>query len=93
MLDDDGNRTTAQLWWGLVCACAKNSGMNTRRINARAETVHTKPSFGAGARWTGGRKLELTARIDDYATGGEIRVKMTSTVGASASHPLTLVRL
>ena len=45
-LDEDGNRTIAQLRWGLVPAWSKNSGMSTRHINARAETVHTKPSFG-----------------------------------------------
>ena len=45
-LDEDGNRTIAQLRWGLVPAGFKNSGMSTRHINAGAETVHTKPSFG-----------------------------------------------
>ena len=44
-LDEDGNRTIAQLRWGLVPAWAKDSQMSTRRINARAETVHAKPSF------------------------------------------------
>ena len=45
-LDEDGNRAIAQLRWGLVPAWAKDSQMSARRINARAETVHTKPSFG-----------------------------------------------
>ena len=43
--DENGNRAIAQLRWGLVPAWAKDSGMSTRHINARAETVHTKPSF------------------------------------------------
>ena len=46
LLDEDRNRATAQLRWGLVPAWAKDSRMSTRRINARAETVHSKPSFG-----------------------------------------------
>ena len=32
-LDEDGNRTIAQLRWGLVPAWFKNSGMSTRHIN------------------------------------------------------------
>ncbi len=49
-LDEDGDRAIAQLRWGLVPAWAKDNKMSTRRINARAETVHTKPSFGAAFR-------------------------------------------
>ena len=45
-LDEDGNRAIAQLRWGLAPAWSKDSRMSTHRINARAETVHTKPSFG-----------------------------------------------
>ena len=48
--DEDGNRAIAQLRWGLVPSRAKDSQMGTRLINARAETVHTKPSFGAAFR-------------------------------------------
>ena len=46
-LDEDGNRAIAQLRWGLVPSWAKDSKMGTRLINARVETVHTNPSFGA----------------------------------------------
>ena len=49
-LDEDGNRAIAQLRWGLVPAWARDIRMGTRLINARAETVHTKPSFGAAFR-------------------------------------------
>ncbi len=45
-LDDDGNRSIAKLRWGLVPSWAKDVSMGTRLINARAETVHTKPSYG-----------------------------------------------
>ena len=45
-LEDDGNRAVAQLRWGLVPSWARDVRMGTRLINARAETVHTKPSFG-----------------------------------------------
>ena len=41
----------------------------------------------------GGRKSSVTAEIDDYSIGGEIGVKMTSTVGASENHSLVFVRL
>ena len=49
-LDEDGNRGIAQLRWGLVPSWAKDSRMGSRFINARAETVHNKPSFGAAFR-------------------------------------------
>ena len=49
-LDETGSRTIATLRWGLVPSWAKDSKMGTRLINARAETVHTKPSFGAAFR-------------------------------------------
>ena len=40
-----------------------------------------------------GRKLALTAKIDDFSTGREIGVKMTSAIGNLAGHPFKLVRL
>ncbi len=49
-LDEDGNRAIAQLRWGLVPSWARNVRMGTRLINARAETVHDKPSYGAAFR-------------------------------------------
>ncbi len=49
-LDVTGNRAIAKLRWGLVPSWAKDVGMGTRLINARAETVHTKPSYGAAFR-------------------------------------------
>ena len=49
-LDQDGNRAVAQLRWGLVPSWARDARMGTRLINARCETVHTKPSFGAAFR-------------------------------------------
>ena len=49
-LDEDGNRAIAQLRWALVPSWARDISMGSRLINARAETVHTKPSFGAAFR-------------------------------------------
>ena len=49
-LDEDGNRTIVGLRWGLVPSWAKDSKMGARLINARAETVHNKPSYGAAFR-------------------------------------------
>ncbi len=46
-LDDDGNRTMVQLRWGLVPSWTRDVRIATRLINARSETIHTKPSFGA----------------------------------------------
>ena len=49
-LDETGNRAIAKLRWGLVPYWAKDIRMGARLINARAETVHNKPSFGAAFR-------------------------------------------
>ena len=49
-LDDDGNRTMVQLRWGLVPSWAQDVRIGTRLINARSETIHTKPLFGAAFR-------------------------------------------
>ena len=45
-LDETGNRAIAQLRWGLVPSWSRDASIGTRLINARAETVHAKPSFG-----------------------------------------------
>ena len=49
-LDNGGNRTMVQLRWGLVPSWARDVRIGTRLINARSETIHTKPSFGAAFR-------------------------------------------
>lgn len=49
-IDEDGNRTIAQLRWGLVPSWARDVRVGIRLINARAETVHTRPSFAAASR-------------------------------------------
>ena len=49
-LDDNGNRAIVQLRWGLVPSWARDVRIGTRLINARSETIQTKPSFGAAFR-------------------------------------------
>ena len=49
-LEEDGNHAIAHLRWGLVPSWAKDGKMGTRLINARAETVHTEPSFDGAFR-------------------------------------------
>lgn len=44
-LDEVGERTVAILRWGLVPFWAKDKSIGSRLINARAESVHSKPSF------------------------------------------------
>ena len=44
---DDGGREFALLRWGLIPSWAKDPAIGSRMINARAETVATKPSFRA----------------------------------------------
>jgi len=49
-LDESGRRTIVKLGWGLVPSWAEDVRIGSRLINARAETVHSKPSFGAAFR-------------------------------------------
>lgn len=44
-LDDSGNQEVAELRWGLVPFWAKDLKIGAKMINARAETVATKPAF------------------------------------------------
>ena len=66
---EDGGRRLAMLRWGLIPSWAKEPNIGYRLINARSETVRTKPSFRSAWRsrrclipadgfyeWTGERK-------------------------------------
>ena len=46
-VDDDSTRSIALLRWGLVPSWARDAKIGSRLINARSETVHSKPSFRA----------------------------------------------
>ena len=49
-LGEDGRREIAKLRWGLVPFWAKDIRIGSRMINARAETVDSKPAFRAAFR-------------------------------------------
>lgn len=49
-LNQDGSRTIVRLRWGLVPSWARDARTGSRLINARAESVHYKPSFRAAFR-------------------------------------------
>ncbi|MDY6935600.1 MAG: SOS response-associated peptidase [Spirochaetota bacterium] len=42
---DDGTRRLHQFQWGLIPFWAKDPSIGRRMINARAETIYTKPSY------------------------------------------------
>ena len=44
-LSDDGLRTICRLRWGLIPFWAKDAEIGSKLINARAETVDSKPAF------------------------------------------------
>lgn len=44
-IDEEGSREISILRWGLVPFWAKDTSISSRLINARAESVHSKPSF------------------------------------------------
>ncbi len=45
VVNDDGTRHLAEMRWGLIPSWAKEAAIGNRMINARAETVATKPAF------------------------------------------------
>ena len=45
VVSDDGTRTLTEMRWGLIPSWAKDPTIGNRMINARAETVATKPAF------------------------------------------------
>ena len=49
-VDDDGASAIDLLRWGLVPSWARDTKIGSRLINARSETVHSKPSFRAAFR-------------------------------------------
>jgi putative SOS response-associated peptidase YedK len=45
VVNDDATRHLTQMRWGLIPSWAKDPAIGNRMINARAETVATKPAF------------------------------------------------
>ena len=50
LVEQHGARALARLRWGLVPSWARDARTGSRLINARAESVHFKPSFRAAFR-------------------------------------------
>ena len=50
VVNDDGTRHLRQMRWGLIPSWAKDPAIGNRMINARAETVATKPAFRVALR-------------------------------------------
>ncbi|HYL81325.1 MAG TPA: SOS response-associated peptidase, partial [Candidatus Acidoferrum sp.] len=64
----DAARQTRRMRWGLIPAWAKDPGIGSRLINARAESVETKPAFRAPLRDR--RCLILTDGFYEWASQG-----------------------
>ncbi len=50
VVNDDGTRSLTEMRWGLIPSWAKDPSIGNRMINARAETVATKPAFRVSLR-------------------------------------------
>jgi putative SOS response-associated peptidase YedK len=50
VVNDDGTRHLTEMRWGLIPSWAKDPAIGNRMINARAETVATKPAFRVALR-------------------------------------------
>lgn len=49
-IGEEGSREISLLRWGLIPFWAKDTSISSRLINARAESVHSKPSFRSAFR-------------------------------------------
>ena len=80
-VDEDGDRAIALLRWGLVPSWVRDTRAGPRLINARAETVHNKPSFRDAFRsrrcWPPNPDRERHAK--KVALGGRLRRFQKST--------------
>ena len=50
VVSDNGTRSLTEMRWGLIPSWAKDPAIGDRMINARAETVATKPAFRVALR-------------------------------------------
>jgi putative SOS response-associated peptidase YedK len=50
VVNDDGTRHLTQMQWGFIPSWAKDPAIGNRMINARAETVATRPAFRVALR-------------------------------------------
>jgi len=50
VVNDDGTRHLTQMRWGFIPSWAKDPAIGNRMINARAETVATRPAFRVALR-------------------------------------------
>jgi len=57
VVNDAGTRHLAEMRWGLIPSWAKEAAIGNRMINARAETVATKPAFRVTRRYLVLRKI------------------------------------
>lgn len=86
----DGGRELAMLRWGLVPAWAKDPAIGSRMINARGESVATKPSFRSAFKH---RRCLIPADgfYEWQKTGG--RGKQPYLIGVEGSRPFALAGL
>ena len=89
-VDGDGSRAIAPLRWGLLPAWARDPAAASRPINARAETVHEKPSFRAAFK---ARRCLVPASgwFEWQKTGG--RVKQPWYLAPADGSPLSLAAI
>lgn len=78
---DSGGLEPALLKWGLVPSWARDPGIGNRMINARAETVHEKPSFRAAFKRR--RCVILTDGFYEWRREGDHKTPYFITMGNS----------
>ena len=86
---DGGDRTLAMLRWGLIPSWARDAAIGSRTINARAETVSSKPSFRSAFR----HRRCLVPSDGFYEWRTENGVKQPFRIGMKGGEPFALAGL
>jgi putative SOS response-associated peptidase YedK len=83
VVGDDGTRYLTQMRWGLIPSWAKDPAIGNRMINARAETVATKPAFQVALR----KRRCLVVADGFYEWGKRGRVKQPFYIALKSREP------
>ena len=88
-IDEGNGREFALLRWGLIPAWAKDASIGARMINARAETVSSKPAFRSAFR----RRRCLVPADGYYEWQGEAGRKQAYLIRPAAEGPFAMAGL
>lgn len=88
---EEGERRLSMLRWGLIPSGAKDPSIGSKLINARVETVSTRPAFRAA--WKAGRRALVPADGFYEWTGRRGAVRQPWLIAMENGHPFAMAGL